>query len=466
MDDTQVLDRMRDDWNRRAAEDANYYVAFGRRDQDEDEFFATAAAVVKGMEWELPRLPGRDAALEIGCGPGRLMRPLSRHFKEIHGVDVSDSMIALARQRLRHTPNAFPHHSSGSDLSLFPGGQFDFVFSYAVFQHIPSREVVFQYLREARRVLKPLGIVRCQINGLPPTAKQYDTWSGVRITPGEIAEFTLRNDFQLLALEMIDTQYMWITLRKRPAGWVESLAGRRIQSAAAIRNVSNALTSEAVAPSSGPMAALSLWIERLPEECDPQSHGRYRGRNSRPPRVHRCAGQRERATSQRLAPRGRSHRHGACGRHVAGTDRLPHRLGAHHPARPVGRAPHHRHRRRQPVAGPSDRSGSVKVTLIEVADPDLFHATVDGRDVLETDSFCSNPLGRCYEFNFRMPAGTARARTSCASRWASARFSQLPLRWREAPGSTGAPGGGFRPAASLAWAAHRRASRRHRRTPP
>ena len=113
MDDPNVLERMRADWNDRAGEDANYYVAFGRREQDDAEFFATAAAVVKGLERDLPRLPGRDAALEIGCGPGRLMRPLSRHFKEIHGVDVSDAMIRLARERLRHTPNAFPHHSSG-----------------------------------------------------------------------------------------------------------------------------------------------------------------------------------------------------------------------------------------------------------------------------------------------------------------------------------------------------------------
>ena len=45
-------------------------------------------------------------ALEIGCGPGRLMRPMSRHFVEIHGVDVSDEMIALAKEKLRDIPNA------------------------------------------------------------------------------------------------------------------------------------------------------------------------------------------------------------------------------------------------------------------------------------------------------------------------------------------------------------------------
>ncbi len=153
-----LLASMRADWNRRAAEDANYYVAFGRRQQSDDEFFATATPTVQQLLPELKRFEGRDAALEIGCGPGRLMRPLSRYFKEIHGVDVSDEMIRLARERLAQTPNAFVRHCSGSDLAMFPEDKFDFVYSYAVFQHIPSRDIVFGYLREAFRVLKPGGI--------------------------------------------------------------------------------------------------------------------------------------------------------------------------------------------------------------------------------------------------------------------------------------------------------------------
>ena len=36
MDDPNVLERMRADWNDRAGEDANYYVAFGRREQEEE----------------------------------------------------------------------------------------------------------------------------------------------------------------------------------------------------------------------------------------------------------------------------------------------------------------------------------------------------------------------------------------------------------------------------------------------
>ena len=98
MDSPDVLERMRSDWNERAGEDANYYVAFGRKQQEDEEFYATASDVVRDLEHDLKRFPGRDAALEIGCGPGRLMRPLSRHFHAIHGVDVSDEMIRLAEK--------------------------------------------------------------------------------------------------------------------------------------------------------------------------------------------------------------------------------------------------------------------------------------------------------------------------------------------------------------------------------
>ena len=109
---------MREDWNSRAEEDAGYYVAFGRRDQDDEDFFATGAETAAGIALELRRLPAdmRDRALEIGCGPGRLMRPMSAHFREIHGVDVSDRMIELAKQKLARTPNAFPRATDGANL--------------------------------------------------------------------------------------------------------------------------------------------------------------------------------------------------------------------------------------------------------------------------------------------------------------------------------------------------------------
>lgn len=400
---------MRADWNQRAGEDANYYVAFGRREQDDEEFFSTGSDIVKSLELDLKRFRGRDAALEIGCGPGRLMRPMSRNFGEIHGVDVSDEMIRLARERLSDTPTAHPHHSSGSDLAMFPDEKFDFVYSYAVFQHIPSREVVFNYLREARRVLKTGGILRCQMNGLPPHAKQYDTWSGVRITEDEVRQFAREHDMQLLVVEQIWTQYMWVTCRKRPAGWTASLAGRpKTARASVIRRISNALTGEAVAPVRGPLAALSLWVERLPDEADLN---------------HMTVTADGRAC--RLMYIGQPEKDGIAQVNVA----LPEGLR-------TGMVPVEITWLGQPVAdpawvrimppGPSVPrvttiadgisllsgtrivTGSVKVTMHEVADAAQFGATVEGLNVLDIESFCADPISQRYEFNFRLPPRVAR----------------------------------------------------------
>jgi len=272
MDDPEVSGRMRDDWNARAREDAGYYVAFGRRQQSDADFLATATDVVNTLESELRRVPEHQRslwkALEIGCGPGRLMRPMSRHFAEIHGVDISDEMIALARERLRDTPNAYLHLTDGASLAEFPDETFDFVYSYAVFQHVPSHDVIAAYMRETRRVLKTGGFARLQFNGLPARETSYDTWSGARTTTTEILEFVQMQDIQLLALEGAGTQYLWTTWRKQPQGWQAQQDQRQFPAGTSrIRRVTNAQSSEPGAPSRGRYASISLWVENLPTEA-------------------------------------------------------------------------------------------------------------------------------------------------------------------------------------------------------
>src|SRR5215469_14846787 len=400
----ETLAQMRADWNARANEDANYYVAFGRREQDNDEFFATAADVLRDLEAQLPRLRGREAALEIGCGPGRLMRPMGRHFAAVHGVDVSDEMVRLASERLRDTPNAHPHHGSGSGLEMFPDDHFDFVYSYAVFQHIPSRDVVFHYLAEAHRVLKRGGVLRCQLNGLPPHARQYDTWSGVRVTPGEIAQFARESGFQLLALDPIWTQYMWVTCRKRGA---ETL---RPAGPARIRNITNAITGESAAPASGPMAALSLWIENLPGQCDLNSLAiaadrgacrvSYIGEPAKDgvTQVNAAlhAGVRTGLVPVEVFLDGQSLCAAAWMRIIPAGPPTPHVAS-------IGDGVNL-------ISGNVVASGMLKAVLVEVEHAEDFHADFDGQPVAGIDAFCVDPLFQRYEFNFPAPPGTARGR--------------------------------------------------------
>jgi len=262
-----VSERMRDDWNQRAREDAHYYVAFGGLDQGEAEFLATAADVLRSIRGQLKRLtanPNRRTwrALEIGCGPGRLIKPLSAHFGEIHGVDVSDEMIRLARERLADIRHAHFHVNDGATLEQFADESFDFVYSYAVFQHIPSRDVVLEYMREIRRVLKPGGVFHGQFNGFQ-RSDNPDTWTGVGFSGEDIRAFTRDNGLLLMYLEGERTQYMWTTWLKPP--FPTPIPDGQPP---AIRRVTNAFTSEPLIPQRGRLAALSILVEHLPAHCD------------------------------------------------------------------------------------------------------------------------------------------------------------------------------------------------------
>jgi ubiquinone/menaquinone biosynthesis C-methylase UbiE len=389
---------MRADWNKRAREDANYYVAFGRRDQDDSEFFSTAADVVRDLEVELKRLPAERPvaarrALEIGCGPGRLMRPMSRHFGEIHGIDVSDEMIEQARVKLHDIPHAQAHHASGSDLALFPSEHFDFVYSYAVFQHIPSAEVVFSYLRETVRVLRPGGFARLQINGLPKTARAYTTWEGVRIDDDEIYAFTREHGIRLLSLTGAGTQYMWTTWQKPPA--------------CRIRSVTNWLSGEQAMPSSGRLACATLLIENLPEDFELNGlTALVDGAPGTPsyvgPAVNGLSqvnvflphGVRTGLVPLRIEWRGREMCPDTTARVISPGPAVPRLVSVSDGINLLSRS--------------RIESGLVKATIEEVESIESFSATVDGAAVEEVETFRTDPLLARYEVNFRLPPAAGR----------------------------------------------------------
>jgi hypothetical protein len=327
------------------------------------------------------------------------MKPMSRHFGEIHGVDVSDQMIERARVNLASISHAHLQHTSGSDLAPFAADSFDFIYSYAVFQHIPSREVVMHYLLEARRVLKPGGILRAQLNGLDATAKQYDTWSGVRISADEVREFAREFDMQLLALEGARTQYMWTTMRKRGPGWQSSFAAGRSR----VRRITNAQNSEPVAPLSGRFASVTLWMESFPADCDlntlrvlvdgmpaspcyigpPEPDG-LQQLNVILPKLPRTG----------LLPLDLfSHEQRLCGTRYL-------RVIPAAPAVPVITSVHDGI---DNLSGTKIVSGVVKVMIEETGRPETFNATIGGIAVKDLDIFCADPMPPRYEINFRVP---------------------------------------------------------------
>jgi hypothetical protein len=286
-------------------------------------------------------------------------------------------------------------------LELFADDFFDFLYSYAVFQHIPARAVVLRYLTEAYRVLKPGGVLRCQLNGLPPHARPYDTWSGVRFTPGEIAQFARETGFALLALDPIWTQYMWITCRK-PDKFSGPAAG-----APRIRNITNAITGESAAPATGPTAALSLWIENLPPACDLNtlavaadqiaSRVSYVGEPARDgvTQVNAAlpAGIRTGLVAVEIFQSGKALCAPSWTRVIPAGPATPHVVS-------IGDGVNL-------ISGNAVSSGMLKAVLAQVARPEELQAAFGGRPLSAVDAFCVDPLFQRYEFNFPVPAGTA-----------------------------------------------------------
>lgn len=215
---------MRRDWDLRATEDALHYVNTGRDDWDESEFFATGEQNVQEfVHRDLSAICGdRDPAtmrvLEIGSGVGRMTRALAATFGEVHGVDVSPEMVRRAREYLASTPNAHVQCNSGTDLRMLGSLEFDFAFSFIVFQHIPSRTVIDRYVGEVSRCLRKGSLFKFQVQGyqgpgLHPSGT--DTWLGASVSERQAQEMANRHGFEMRRSLGIGTQYYWLWFYKR-----------------------------------------------------------------------------------------------------------------------------------------------------------------------------------------------------------------------------------------------------------
>jgi ubiquinone/menaquinone biosynthesis C-methylase UbiE len=226
-EDTKIwLERMRRDWDRRAREDAERNIYTRDGGDDEPDFLRSGRAnydqlVRPFLPVLLEGVPARACtAVEIGCGVGRMTRWFAGDFGLVHALDVSAAMIEEAGRRLGDCENVRLHLGSGCDLKPVPDAAADLVFSYIVFQHIPSRAVIEDYMWEAARVLKPGGVFKFQVNGdrsAAYLAHAPDTWLGVSFSGMEIRQLLDRAGFSVMAAEGAGTQYFTLTARKGPA---------------------------------------------------------------------------------------------------------------------------------------------------------------------------------------------------------------------------------------------------------
>lgn len=195
MPDLSSTGDMKADWNRRAVEDARFFIDTGHAGSEADfdasgrrdvaRFFAGAEDLL------LPAASPPPTVVEIGCGTGRMSRHVAPRVGRLICCDVAREMLRRAAERLAGAPNVAFLETDGRTLRPLPDASVDLVFSAVVLQHVP-RAVAASYVADARRVLRPGGRLLLHVPGpgsgapLPPEPPAEDTWALRYYAPAEL----------------------------------------------------------------------------------------------------------------------------------------------------------------------------------------------------------------------------------------------------------------------------------------
>lgn len=148
------LDKAKADWDRRAKQDPVGYTSAAETREQYEERGRKDAEIIVGLLTEAGARWGE--ALELGCGTGRLLKPLAPRFKTLHGADISKEMMEVAR---KDAPGVTYHLLEGTKL---PVSSLDVLICHSVFHHVP-RSVFRDYVKEVHRALAPGGLFLFQL---------------------------------------------------------------------------------------------------------------------------------------------------------------------------------------------------------------------------------------------------------------------------------------------------------------
>jgi ubiquinone/menaquinone biosynthesis C-methylase UbiE len=119
------------------------------------EFSATRREIWEELRFLFEDLKEGEKVLDLGCGNGRWYKIFKEKKVDYFGIDNSEKLIEIAKGNF---PGA--KFFVGDALNLpFQDNFFDKVYSIALLHHIPSVEFRTKVLSEAKRVLKPGGIL-------------------------------------------------------------------------------------------------------------------------------------------------------------------------------------------------------------------------------------------------------------------------------------------------------------------
>jgi len=141
--------------------------------QPDDESNPFAADYQRKRAAVIEAVAGRDQwVLDLGGGMGRMSIPLSKHHY-VTLTDISPQMVDMVRP---HATERLALQVADARSVPFADASFDYVLAIDLLPHIPVPE---QLLAEARRVLKPGGVLIIDVtNSMPWWTLAYPRYLG------------------------------------------------------------------------------------------------------------------------------------------------------------------------------------------------------------------------------------------------------------------------------------------------
>ena len=137
-----------------------------------ETFYLGGRQNVDRMVQALVRLTGEapsGAALDFGCGVGRLAEAMADHAPRTTGYDISPGMLEKARAR----------GGKATYVDELPDGPFDWISSLMVFQHIPPDRGL-AILEDLMARLAPRGVISLHVTAWRDKDKQWPEGTGLR----------------------------------------------------------------------------------------------------------------------------------------------------------------------------------------------------------------------------------------------------------------------------------------------
>jgi len=222
-DPTTFANILKVDWIERSRKDPSLYV-MAQSNATEEQILESGKTDFENEF--LPRLKKYikvdSKILEIGCGIGRMSYYIASICKELIALDISHELLKIAYERLRikyGLTNINLFEGNGIDLNSIEDDIVDIVFEYIVFQHIPSQDIVKNYIKEINRVLKVGGVAL--LHGRDVQGVHTDdnfsgnTWHGAQFGHKEIRDYIQDTSLCIINEEGIETERYWVLLEKK-----------------------------------------------------------------------------------------------------------------------------------------------------------------------------------------------------------------------------------------------------------